>query len=121
MKKIIEAVKNGEKNALQIFIDLKRSEKEIKDALSQIKDLAILEAEKYGEKVFNDFGVEISMKSGGGKWDYKHLDWWDGFVQKQKDAQLANKTTHDLFDKETSEVIEPAIYNANSDTISIKL
>ena len=120
MQEILQAVKDGNKNALSVFVDLKRSEKEIKDALSQIKDLAILEAEKYGEKVFNDFGVEISMKSGGGRWDYKHLDWWDGFVQKQKDAQDANKSQHQIV-TDDGEVIEPAIYNANADTISIKL
>lgn len=120
MEQIIKDVLDGNKNALQIFVDLKRSEKEIKNALDQIKDLAIIEAETYSEKVFKEYDAEITMKSGGGTWDFKHLDWFKDFKDKQEQAKLAYKATATMVDDD-GEIIDPAVFNPNSETISIKL
>ena len=87
---IIQEVIDGQANALEVYIELKRSEKEIKNALNKIKDLAIEEAEKHGEKVFDYHGVEITMKSGGGRWEYKHLDWWSDYHTSIMESLLAD-------------------------------
>ncbi len=120
MKELINDVLEGRKNALQVYVDLKRSEKEIGEAIKAIQDLAIDEATKYGQKTFKEYGVEITMKSGGGRWEYKHLGWWQEFQALQDQAKEAYKSDLDMITKE-GEVVQPAVFKPNKDTISITL
>ena len=120
MEEIIQQVKDGHKNALEVFVELKRSEKEIKKALEQIKNLAYQEAFNNGERVFTDYGAEITMKSGGGSWDYKHLQWYKDAEKLKDRAKLSYKSNDTIVDSD-GEIVEAAIYTENPDTISIKL
>ncbi len=65
---IIKQVKDGELNSLSIYVDLKRFEKGLKDALDTIKPFAEEEASKYPEKTFKAFGATIEKKSGVKEW-----------------------------------------------------
>ncbi len=120
MKELINDVLEGRKNPLEVYIELKRSEKEMVNAIKAIQDLAIDEATKYGQKTFKEYGVEITMKSGGGRWEYKHLDWFEAYEKLKEDAVKAYKSDLDMITKE-GEVVQPAVFKPNKDTISIKL
>jgi len=120
---INEKVLNGELNALEAYVELKRTEKLLKDVLKGVKEQAVEEAEKYGEKTFDAFGATIEMRAGGGTWNYKDLPWWDSFKAKQEAAQKAYKSSQVYMTivDDNGEIIKPAIYKPNSPTISVKL
>jgi len=67
------AVENGEIDALEAFVNLKKLEEIVKQAKKRIDDLAIDEANKYGEKTFRFLDSEITIKSSAGRYDYSHL------------------------------------------------
>ncbi len=119
MKEIIQQVLDGHKNALEVFIDFKRSEKEIKNALSKIKDLAIEEADNYNDKSFAAFGATITKKGGGGKWDYSHLDWFKDYENKKKGSVEAAKSSNTIVDSD-GVVVDGAIFKPNKDTINVE-
>ena len=117
---IVQEVKDGNVDALKAFVELKRKEKEVKAALSEIKDLALEEAAKYGAKTFDAFGVVVEMRSGGGRWDYKHLDWWPEFQTKQEEAKQAFKASSTMI-QDGGVVVQPAKYLPNAETFAVKL
>jgi hypothetical protein len=67
---LINAVKNGEVNPLQLKALFKVIEKVSEAVDSAIKENLLREAGKYSEKKFNAFGFEISKEEVGVKYDY---------------------------------------------------
>lgn len=120
---IASKVVNGEVDALKTYIELKRADKELKSALATVQGLAIDEAEKYSEKTFDAFGAEVGLKNSAGRWNFKDLDWWDEFQDKQDTAKQSyhlNKKKKQLIDDE-GVVVQPAEYTEGKLTIAIKL
>lgn len=70
--KIVEQVLGGEISPLDTYIELKTLEKEIADALTKIKDDALLEAQKYNGADYKGFRIEV--RDGGGRYSYDHID-----------------------------------------------
>ena len=121
MNEITQLVLNGEKDALLAYIELKSIEKEVKASLEKIKDLAIAEAEKFGEKSFKAFGAKVELRNSAGRWDFKHLEWYrHGKHQEDlaKESFNANKKGM-TYSNEDGEVIEPAKFNPGKLTIAI--
>lgn len=120
---INEQVLNGQLNALDAYVQLKRIDNLLKTILSAVKDEAIEEAAKYGQKTFEAFGAKIEQKSGGGTWNYKSLPWWDEYEKKKEAAQKAQKSSQVYLTivDEDGEIIEPAEFKPNANTISVKL
>jgi hypothetical protein len=67
---VINAVKNGEVNALELKAYLKAMEQIIEIVDKATRHEQLTEAEKYGEKSFEVFGCKIEKAEVGTKYDY---------------------------------------------------
>lgn len=122
---LVKSVRDGETNPLQAYIQLKRIELEVSEALKEISDLAIDEANKYPEKRFTAYNAEVEKKSAASRWKYDHIPQWWSASQKLKTLEEMAKKAIDfeggtLVD-ENGEVIPPAIKVEGKSIISIKL
>jgi hypothetical protein len=122
---LIEQVANGETDALKAYIELKGLSDTITQVMKEIKREAVIEADRYDGKTFQAFGATIEKRSGGGVWSFKHLPDWNDANQKKKDVEemhkQAFKITGDVIDPETGEIMQPAEFKPNADTIAIKI
>lgn len=71
---LIQSVKEGESNPLEILIMLRAFEKVSKRVLSEIDENYLKEADKYPEKKFELFGATIEKAEVGTKYDYAVCD-----------------------------------------------
>lgn len=115
---IIKQVKDGELNSLSIYVDLKRFEKGLKDALDTIKPFAEEEASKYPEKTFKAFGATIEKKSGASRWDYSGVSEW--VATKERLKQIETIAQVGGMDESGNE-IQRAFKVPGKDTIAISL
>ena len=120
---IKQDVEEGTINALEAYVMLKTIEKELKESLDIVKEHALEEAEKYGEKTFDAFGAEVGVKNGAGRWDFKKLDWWKVYQLEQDSAKEAYKMSQkgQKLITDDGEVIEPATYLPGKTTLSIRI
>lgn len=126
---LAEDVQNGNSNALEQYIVLKRLENDFKSVMAIVRDLAIDEADKYGEKTFEAFGAEITKKSDPGRWNYKEIPQWADKKEQLKDIEELAKQSYNQKVKSTGVVIvdedgieiEAAQYTDGKSNISIKL
>lgn len=116
-------VLEGNMNPLQAFIMFKAIEKKLKVSISNIQEMAMDEANKYGEKSFEAFGAKVQLKSGAGRWDFKSLDWWQAVIDQQDRAKSAYKLAEhgDQLISDDGEVVQPAKYTHGKETISIEI
>ena len=70
---ITTAVQNGEVNALEAFINLKKIEEIIKQVKKNVDDLVIEEAAKYNTKTFTTFDAEVTLKNSASRYDYSNI------------------------------------------------
>lgn len=117
-RELVKQVKEGEINALSIYVDLKRYEKELSEALKEIQDFAITEAEKYEGKSFKAFGALIEKKSGASRWDYSEVKEW--LLAKERLKQIETIAQVGGMDESGNE-IQRAFKVPGKDTIAIKL
>ena len=123
--KIVEQVLGGEISPLDTYIELKTLEKEIADALTKIKDEALLEAQKYNGADYKGFRIEV--RDGGGRYNYEHIEQWNALKEQIKEvermAQLSYKNQHSgyFMNELTGEIFEPARYTFSSPSILFKV
>lgn len=123
-KKLFDDVTAGNKEALPAFIDLKKYADDLAQYLEALKEKAVEEFNgSYGgrEQVIN--GATVSKHSGG-RYIYKDVPGWKAMKDKltlmEKSAQLAYKAGGECIDEETGEVIVPAQYIPNKESITVK-
>jgi hypothetical protein len=117
-------VEGGERCPLAFHIHLKEMAEAIKEFQDQVKPLALAEAGKWHGQVY--LGYEITKKAGGGRYNYDHIpeiiELKNQVKELEKQAQYAYKTTtQGLLISADGELITPAQYIQNEDTIQIKL
>jgi hypothetical protein len=117
-------VEGGERCPLAFHIHLKEMAEAIKELQDQVKPLALVEAVKWHGQVY--LGYEITKKAGGGRYNYDHIseimELKNQVKELEKQAQYAYKTTtQGLLISADGELITPAQYIQNEDTIQIKL
>ena len=117
-------VEGGERCPLSFHIHLKEMAEAIKELQDQVKPLALSEASKWHGQVY--LGYEITKKAGGGRYNYDHIpeiiELKNQVKELEKQAQYAYKTTtQGLLISADGELITPAQYIQNDDTIQIKL
>ena len=119
---ITTAVMNGEINALEAIVSLKKLEEIVKQAKANISDAVITEAAKYG-KTFTFADAEITNKCSAGRYDYSNIP---EIVARELELK-ALKDKHkaalkvDVIDLETGELLAAPIYKGGKEIISIKL
>ena len=117
-------VEGGERCPLAFHIHLKEMAEAIKEFQDQVKPLALTEASMWHGQVY--LGYEITKKAGGGRYNYDHIpeiiELKNQVKELEKQAQYAYKTTtQGLLISADGELITPAQYIQNDDTIQIKL
>ena len=122
-EKMIE-VEGGNQCPLAFYIELKEITDLVKDLMDQIKPTALTEASKWHGQVY--CGYEIIKKAGGGRYNYDHIpeiiELKNQVKELEKQAQYALKTINNgLLITADGELITPAQYIQNDDTIQIKL
>mgnify|MGYP005988831871 CR=1 FL=1 len=120
---ITSSVENGELNALEAIISLKKLEEIVKKAKSNIADIVIDEAAKYTEKTFKIGDAEISKKLSAGRYDFSNIP---EIVAKELELKaLKDKykaaLKSDVIDLDTGELLQAPIYKGGKEIISIKL
>lgn len=114
------SVQAGDCDPLSAYVELKKIEAELEQAIKIVQPLAINEADKWKEKSFKAFGAIIEKKSAACRWDYSNVAAYNHAKAKleyiQKIAQAGGG-----FDAETTEQVEAAIKIEGKATISIKL
>ena len=118
------SVGEGNYCPLAFHIELKALADAIKEFQDQVKPLALVEASKWHGQVY--LGYEITKKAGGGRYNYDHIpeiiELKNQVKELEKQAQYAYKTTtQGLLISADGELITPAQYIQNDDTIQIKL
>ncbi len=74
--KLVERVDEGYMNPLPAYGQLTALEEAIKAAKERIKEPALDEAERYGQKTFAAYGCEYQVKETGVKYDYSQNAHW---------------------------------------------
>jgi hypothetical protein len=120
---ITTAVQNGEVNALEAFISLKKIEEIIKQVKKNVDDLVIEEAAKYNTKTFTTFDAEVTLKNSATRYDYSNIP---EIVNKELELK-ALKDKHkaalksNVIDFDTGELVEAPIVKGGKEVVSIKL
>lgn len=113
---------NGEVSALDAYIELREAEADIKKQIDDIKDIALLELEKYGKETVIRRGWHIEKVNGRRIWSYKGVSAWNSVKARlsevEKMAQMAYNGA-EVTDKDTGEVVEPADLSFTKDSIKI--
>jgi hypothetical protein len=113
---------NGEVSALDVYLELREAEAEIKKQIDDIKDIALLELEKYGKEPVMRRGFLVEKVNGRKIWNYKGVSAWNTakvrLTEVEKMAQMSYNGA-EVIDKESGEVVEPASLSFSSDTIKI--
>lgn len=68
---LIQRVKDGEYDAIEVYIQLKAYEKVISETIKEIQHDAITEAENYGKLERIKFGVSFELTSGRATYDFE--------------------------------------------------
>lgn len=111
ISQLVQDAIDGNESALKAYAILKRHAKDVVNAIKEIEDAAMSEADHYGEKKFTDHGHTFELRDGSRRHSFKHLDHW---VEKNaelkaietlaKQAATANATMVD----DNGEIITPA-------------
>ena len=127
LHEINEMIVNGEGDALETFIHLKRIERLFKDVFKGAQDLAIEEAQKEGG-TFQRFNAEIQNKTGAKMWDFKGCKQWAdkkaelvAIEGDLKNAFALYERGKQSFDDETGEQVDIPHVTYKADNITIKL
>jgi hypothetical protein len=98
---------------------VEQADKMIKDRL--VDDIAT----KYGKESAHCGGLEFKVKKGSGRWSYPNNPVIDGLKEKTKQAEelakIAFRMRQEQVWVETGEVIPPAVYSENKDTLETKI
>ena len=128
-KELREEVESGNRAALSAAILMKRMMEDIEADYAAVRELAKREhQDKYGSAEVVIDGATIT-RSASGRYTYDHIDDWvrtkKELTKIEKQSQEAYKAARDnkdqLVDEETGELIHPAFYKPNDETIAIKI
>lgn len=118
------AVLDGNESPLKAYIEFKKIEADLKEAIEAIKDQALEEASKYG-KSFSHDGVQVEIRSSAGKWNYKHVQEWNELSKKmdslEEQLKHAYKAKASLVNEGTGEILMTAQYTPGKETIFVTL
>ena len=123
-KQVIDA-KNGDIDALKLFIELTQIKKFIDKQLDEIKPDAIENAEKYGRGEHYKFGCHFTVKSSPGRWNFKMIEEWKKAKKHLTEIEDKHKTAFKNYEKNLitattdAELVELPEYKAGTDTISL--
>ena len=109
---VTQAVLDGDRKALDAFIELKVLLSELQDCISKIEPLAIEDRLKYGKENPVKMGFLVEYSDGTPRYSYKHSSAWaeasaqlKSIEEQMKQSVKLGKT---ILDENTGETLEPA-------------
>lgn len=117
---------NGDANALLMLGQIKQLEIKLSELKAYALENAITEFELYNEKTVLLGDFEFS-KSAGGRYNYKHCQEWLDINESKKELEKKMQEAlkigkgSEIIDGETGEIIYPAEYLHNKESISIRI
>ena len=118
-KQLTQEVIEGNINPLEAYVLLKKHQADIEEALKAIKDLAIDEANKYGQKSFAAFGAQVELRNAASTWVYSGSA-YESAKAKMKYIETLAKAGGGI-DPDTGEIIDPAVKKEGASTIAVSL
>lgn len=99
-------IDNGEISALRVAL-IKKAFDEVFDRLPSLKELALAEAEKYGEKKFSYHGAKIEIRELGVKFDFANCGdiIHSRLSEKLHEAETASKERESMLKTLTGSII----------------
>ena len=98
----IEAVKNGQIDALPEYIEARKQEEYYKQLGKELQPYAINEREQYPEKRLNIKGATIELSYSGDRLNYSEDTIYNelekALKQRQKELKMAHDTEHTIVD-----------------------
>lgn len=117
---ISEPTLNGEEDPVEMYIKIRALQEILKQAEKNIKEVALVEAEKY-EKNASKFNISFEYMNGRRNWDYSSDTRYNELRRDLKDRENFLKTLKEpVADPETGELIQPIIPKCSKDTIKIQ-
>ena len=113
---------NGEVSAIDAYIELYEAKKLIEEQLDEIRDLAILEREKYGKDSPMRNGYLVEIAPGRKSWNYKGVSAWNSVKARLTDIEKIAQMSYngaEVTDMESGEVVEPAELSFTKDSIKL--
>lgn len=112
---IVQKVKDGEKNVLDVFPLIYEMKKSFSELESELKEYVIQEREKYDKKEsVVKHGYEISVMTRT-SYSFSHDEHWEAINQARKNRETMlkkafkmNEKNQTLTDPETGEIVPPA-------------
>ena len=102
IKQITDQVADGNINPLRAYGLLTALEKVVGEAKKNMLDLALMEADKYPEKVKDVYGAQFTIKEAGVKYDFSDSAEWNALqlqIEQLKAQQKGLETTLKLLGK----------------------
>ena len=124
LSNITDSVENGNADALTAYAELKELDTYLKQAISQVFDVALDEAEKEN-KTFQHAGFKFERRAGAPKYSFKHIPQWNELNQKVKDyesdlkAALKMKGKIQMADDNGEELVLPTV-TVSKDSLIVK-
>lgn len=120
----VQKVVDGELDPLEIYAQFKEFEKFFKDCKDAVQEVAINEAEKYGEKSFTHKDYHFELREGRRSYDFKAIPQWNEIKAKLKDIETKSKAAANnggsFLDEETGELIEACQIKYSSPSLVTK-
>jgi hypothetical protein len=113
---------DGNANALEAYINLKKLEKALSTIITNVQPYALDEASRYGERTFDKFGAKVELKNAASRWDYSNCIQVNHLSAKLKTMQeLAQLAVNSELYDENGLQIEPAKKVEGKSTISVTI
>ena len=112
---VVESVEDGHTDAIDAYHHLTQLSKLAKECADQIRDQAITEAEKYGEKTFERQGLKVTVNSGRKSFDFKGCPSWIEVKDKLSERENRLKSNWEFAQK------NPGAMAADADGVEIEL
>lgn len=124
---MVQDVLEGNESGLKAYAILSVLKKDIDKAISEIKDLALIESEKYGAKSFEDFGFKFERRNGAARYSFKNITEWcevkselNDIEKKAKQAYSSYKNGLSSFNNEDGSEIELPEVTYSTDSLIVK-
>ena len=93
--RLTQEVEEGDRSAIEAWVEMKRMLDLVKTAMSAIEDAAIDERELVGADECHVDGLNIELVQGRKIYSYKHIDRWKELQVHMKQVEQAAKTAAD--------------------------
>lgn len=100
-----QSVEDGFTSPIKGFGLLTEAIEQLSQCKNEIKDIAMAEAEKYGESQFEAEGYAIRVTQGRRLWDFKECPSWAEINEKQKSIEKQLKLAYELYEKNPSKTV----------------